>query len=66
MPEFSVVLVWSTGETCIVPLDRDFDPAARYSVLPAIGEVNLLIVTYPPDSTAIPDGFDPAASALKC
>ena len=60
MPAFSAVLVWSTGETCSIPLTGDFDASARASVLPAAGEVNLMIVTYPPDRTPMPEGFDPA------
>ncbi|MBC7143912.1 MAG: cupin domain-containing protein [Thioclava marina] len=61
MPAFSATLVWSTGQRFQLPFDTNSFSDERDTVLPAEGEINLMIVTYPSADTPVPEGFDPAA-----
>jgi hypothetical protein len=64
-PGFSAAVVWQTDPQPKI-VNQPVDPTAQViSVVPPPGGTSALLVTFPPDSLAAADGFNPVAAGLE-
>jgi mannose-6-phosphate isomerase-like protein (cupin superfamily) len=64
VPGFDAAVVWATPASPRLPWDGS-DPVHKDNVLPDAGGTTLWVVTFPPDSVMMAEGFDPEAAGAE-
>ena len=59
-----VALAWRSAARGLIARSGE-EPSFGSSLVPAVGETTLLLVTFPPDSVRAAPGFDPAAAGAE-